>query len=131
MILRRILIVDDDEIVAMTFQSILEILPNCEVVIAHSGEQALRLFEQQPFNLLITDYKMPDTNGVLLATRVRQLYPRTIIFVITAYGDDELREQAARVSIRRVLDKPVDFTELRAVVLEALGQWDSWRQGDG
>jgi CheY-like chemotaxis protein len=131
MTLRRILIVDDDETVAMTFQSILEILPNCEFAIANSGEQALRLFERQPFNLLITDYRMPNTNGIMLAKRVRQLYPQTITVVVTAYGNDELREQAARASVWRVLDKPVNFTELHAVVLEALGQSESWRKEDG
>jgi CheY-like chemotaxis protein len=120
--LRRILIVDDDEKVALFFQAILETLPNCQVAIATSGEEALQLFEQQPFNLLITDYRMPGTDGMTLAMRVRQLYPQAVIVMITAYGDDELREQAARASIWRILDKPVGFAEFRAAVLEALGQ---------
>ena len=82
--LQRILIVDDEENVALTFQDSLERLPNCEVAIATNGEQALQLFEQQPFDLLITDYKMPDMDG----GRVRQLYRRTAIIMITAYGSE-------------------------------------------
>jgi CheY-like chemotaxis protein len=119
--LQRILIVDDEENVALTFQDSLERLPNCEIAIATNGEQALHLFEQQPFDLLITDYKMPGTDGITLAARVRQLYPRTVIIMITAYGDERLREQAARASIQRVLDKPVGLAKIRRVALEALG----------
>ena len=120
--LRRILIVDDEENIALTLQDGLERLANCEIAIATSGEQALGLFEQQPFDLLITDYKMPGTDGITLAARVRQLYPRTVIIMITAYGDETLREQAARASIQRVLDKPVGLAEVRCVALEALGR---------
>ena len=124
--LRRILIVDDEENVALTLQDGLERLPNCEINIATNGEQALQLFEQQPFDLLITDYKMPGTDGITLAARVRQLYPRTIIIMITAYGDETLREQAARVSIQRVLDKPVGLAKIRCVALEALGRVEEY-----
>ena len=124
--LRRILIVDDEENIAMTLQDGLERLPNCEIAIATSGEQALWLFEQQSFDLLITDYKMPGTDGITLAARVRQLYPRTIIIMITAYGDETLREQAARASIQRVLDKPVGLAEVRCVALEALGRVEEY-----
>ncbi len=124
--LRRILIVDDEENVALTFQDSLERLPNCEIAIATNGEQALQLFEQQPFDLLITDYKMPGTDGITLAARVRQLYPRTVIIMITAYGDETLREQTARVSIQRVLDKPVGLGEIRCVALEALGRVEEY-----
>lgn len=118
--LRRILIVDDEEYVVLTLQEGLKKLPNCEVVVATSGKQALGLFEQQPFDLLITDYKMPGMDGMMLAARVRQLYPRTAIIVITAYPGETLCEQARRVSVQRILDKPVGLVELRSVALEAL-----------
>jgi len=118
--LRRILIVDDEEIVALGLQGGLEMLSDCEVAIATDGEEALRLFEQQAFDLLITDYRMPGTDGMTLATRIRQLYPQTAIIMITAYASNALREQAARVAIHRVMDKPVKLAEIRSAALEAL-----------
>ena len=119
---RRILVVDDEEMVAMIIQEGLESLPNCQVVMATSGEQALQLFAQQPFDLVITDYKMPGVSGLTLAARIRQLYPQTVIIMITAYGDDILRDLAAQVSILRILDKPVKLKEIRDTTLEALEQ---------
>jgi CheY-like chemotaxis protein/anti-sigma regulatory factor (Ser/Thr protein kinase) len=120
--MRRILVVDDEENVALTLQAGLERLPNCEVTVATSGEQALQLFEQQPFDLVVTDYKMPGTDGMMLAARIRQKYPETAIVMITAYSSDELREQAARASIQHILDKPVKLTEVRSAALEALSR---------
>lgn len=127
---RRILVVDDEENVALTLQAGLEKLPNCEVEVATDGEQALQLFEQRPFNLLVTDYKMPGTDGMTLATRVRQTYPQTAIVMITAYSNDDLREQAARASIQHILDKPVKLTEVRSAAMEALGQSDGQSEGE-
>jgi CheY-like chemotaxis protein len=119
---RQVLVVDDEVLVAVTLQEALKKLPNCEVAVATSGEQALRLLDGQSFDLVITDYKMPGTDGMTLATRVRELHPRTVIIMITAYGDHELRKRAAIASIRRILDKPVSLREIRQVALEAFDQ---------
>jgi CheY-like chemotaxis protein len=120
--LQRILVVDDDVHVAQTIQAGLESLPNCEVEIAAGSEQALQAFEQKPFDLLITDYRMPGIDGILLATRARQLYPRTVTIMITAYDNDTLRKRAVGASIRCILDKPVGLGEIRNIALEALEQ---------
>jgi len=129
--LRHILIVEDEENVATTLQYMLKKLPRCNITIAGGGEQALRLFERQPFDLLITDYKMPDMDGMTLAARVRQSYPQTVIIMITAYGDDALREQAAHISVQHVLDKPVELVEIRSAALEALSRLENGQAGAG
>jgi len=118
--IRRILIVDDEESVALTLREGLRKLPRCEIVVTLSGQQALRLFEEQPFDLLITDYKMPDISGVVLASRIRQRYPSTGIIMITAYGHDLIQDPVAACAIHRVLHKPIRLTEIRDVALETL-----------
>jgi CheY-like chemotaxis protein len=122
---RRIMIVDDEESVAFTLGEGLKTLSDCEITVVTSGEQAWRYFEEQVFDLLVTDYKLPDMDGMTLARRVRRLYPRTSIVMITAYGDDALREQASRVAIHRVLDKPVGIKEIRSVASEALEETEN------
>ena len=118
----RILIVDDEEFVAFTLQEGLEKLPNCEVMITDNGREALRLFEEQPFDLLITDYKMPEMSGVALATQIRQKYPGTGVVMVTAYSNDLLRDPSAAAAIQRVLDKPVKLSEIRNVAQETLNE---------
>jgi nitrogen-specific signal transduction histidine kinase len=118
----RILIVDDEEFVAFTLQEGLEKLPNCEVMITDNGKEALRLFEEQPFDLLITDYKMPEMTGVALATQIRRKYPETGVVMVTGYSNDLLRDPSAAAAIQRVLDKPVKLSEIRNVAQETLNE---------
>jgi DNA-binding NtrC family response regulator len=73
---------------------------------------------------------MPDTNGIDLAKRIEKLYPDTVIIMITAYGDDMLREEAAQSPIRRIMDKPVQIAEIRDVTMEALGRLEEQYEGD-
>jgi CheY-like chemotaxis protein len=118
---RRILVVDDEENVALTLRLSLEKLPLCETTVATSGAQALELLERQPFDLLITDYLMPGLDGLALVTRVRQLYPQIQIIMLTACCDERLHRQAAGVSIQRILGKPIKLEEIREVASSVLG----------
>ncbi len=117
--LQRILIVDDEEYVALTLRDGLEKLPNCEIIAATSGNEALSYFAQQPFDLLITDYKMPDIDGITLTTKIQQLYPRTASIIITAYGDRI--PHGAPIDVP-VLDKPVTLAQIRTATLETLAK---------
>jgi CheY-like chemotaxis protein len=118
--LRRILVVDDDVSVAQTLQEGLERLPNCEVVAVTEPQQALELFTQAPFDLLITDYQMRGMNGLTLAAHAHRLHPQTTTIIITAYGERVLREETDGLPIHRVLDKPVKLAEIRSIALQAL-----------
>jgi two-component system sensor histidine kinase EvgS len=120
---RNILIVDDDENVALSLQDGLATLPNCGIVVATDGDQALQVFGRRPFDLLITDYNMPGMDGMTLARRVRQLYPQTAIIMITGYSSDVLRDQADSADIRCILDKPTRLVEIRSAALQALRNW--------
>ncbi len=122
--LHRILVVDDDQHVATSLQLGLNTLPNCEVVATTQAGDALKLFDRQPFDLLITDYMMPGMDGLTLATHVQQSYPQTATIIITAYGESMLHERAAGPMIRYVLDKPVKLAEIRQAASEALREAD-------
>ncbi len=117
---QHILVVDDEEIVRMTLRGGLERMPDCDVVVAASGEEALCLFEKQSFDLLITDYKMPGIDGQTLAEHVRRLYPATVIIMLTAYSSEDLLEWAARASVHSILDKPAKLATVRAAAAKAL-----------
>ncbi len=119
---RRILLVDDEVNQLVILRSGLAKLPNCEVTVATDGWQALSLFAQQVFDLLITDYHMPKMDGLTLATTVRQQYPSTQIIMLTAFGDEILGEHAEEGLVRLVLEKPIDIRHIRSAVLRVLDQ---------
>jgi CheY-like chemotaxis protein len=115
-------VVDDERNVALFLQAALEHLPDCDVRAATSGEQALCFLEQDSFDLLITDYRMPGMGGVGLAARARELHPRMVIVIITAFADDALYRAIAGAGVRKVVHKPVRMGEIRALALQALGR---------
>ena len=113
---RRILIVDDDEGVAFTLQSVLERLPNTEILVANSGVKALELFSQKSFDLVFTDYKMPNMNGFELTTALHVINPSVMVIMITAHSNLPFQAE----SVHRYLKKPLDIKEIRQTAEDAL-----------
>jgi CheY-like chemotaxis protein len=120
--MQRILVVEHNQSVALTLRDGLERLVDCEVSVAVSGEQALQLVEQGPFDVLITDYKMPGTDGLDLVKRIQALCPHTRVVMVTGYRDDMLWQQPAVGLVWSILDKPVGLDEIRSAVSDALGR---------
>lgn len=118
---KRILVVDDEQSIIWMLEEALSELPNCEVVSASNAAQALQLFEESAFDLVITDYKMPETNGLTLAKQIRSANEQTNIIMLTAYSHTNLLAAAEDISIRHVLHKPIKLAEIRRIASETLG----------
>jgi PAS domain S-box-containing protein len=82
----RVLCVDDDTLVLMNTTAMLEELGH-EVIEAHSGAQALDLFEREPVDLVITDHAMPKMTGSELAQALRARRPEVPILLATGYAE--------------------------------------------
>ena len=120
-VLKRILIVDDDERVLFVLHHTLMRMDNgYEVVTAHGGREALDRFGEWPFDLVITDLRMPDMDGLELTGGIRALDSSVAVIWITAYGCYKVRDEAARLAVCACLDKPLEIAEIRQAVREAL-----------
>jgi len=114
---QRILIVDDDQAILLTLAASIEkVNPTYEVVTCKSGEEALTHIANCRFALLLTDYSMPGMNGLDLARVVQERSPETRIIMMTAYGSDTLRAQAAELNLSDFIDKPFTVKEIRDVI---------------
>lgn len=121
----RVLVVDDEPTVALIIQQALKRLPDCDIVTASNGHDAWQLFQKESFDLLITDYNMPDMDGMTLARHVRHQSPRTVVIMITAYSSPQLTDATTDTIIQQVLNKPIGISEIRHLVLEALKHVES------
>lgn len=118
---KRILVVDDEEQVLFTLQhALMGLGGEYEIVTARDGCEALERVTAMPFDLVITDLRLPGMDGVTLTEAIRTLNPNTAVIWITAYGCREVQAQAARLGVYRCLDKPVEIGEIRKIALEAL-----------
>ncbi len=109
-----ILIVDDQPAVATSLADILGI-KGFKVYAAFSGAEALETLANHLVDILLTDVRMPDMNGITLYREVRKKYPYVTTFLMTAYAADEIIQQGMREGIKTVLTKPLDIDLLIAI----------------
>ncbi|MDW8103776.1 MAG: diguanylate cyclase [Armatimonadota bacterium] len=109
----RVLIAEDDNVSRLILRRALEDL-NFSVVAARDGEEAWHLYQQQPFPLVISDWMMPDVDGLELCRRIRaqQNEGYTYFILLTARDSREDRLHAMEVGADDFLSKPLDRAEL-------------------
>ncbi|HEV8512423.1 MAG TPA: sigma-54 dependent transcriptional regulator [Cyclobacteriaceae bacterium] len=83
--MNKVLIIDDEENLRSLLARIVQ-LEGYIVIEAGNAKAALKILEQETFQVIITDVKLPDVNGVDLTAKIKSLYPATEIIVLTAYG---------------------------------------------
>jgi len=116
---KRILVVDDEEIVRY---SLVNILRNSgyEVEDVPSAEEALKLIYEKQYHLVLTDLVLEGMGGLELLENVKVISPRTLVIVITGYGSIKTAVTALRLSVYDYLLKPCDENELLLRVRRAL-----------
>lgn len=110
---RRILVVDDDEIIRVLFEKTLEELGH-SVTTAESGSSGLKFVERFDFDLVFLDLKMPGMDGAELLRRIRGIKPELLVIVITGYPDSEMMSRALAQGPFGIMNKP--FAESDIVI---------------
>ena len=116
----NILVVDDDPIMIRLLSLMLE-REGYAVHGATSGADALTLLIDQPIDIMLTDYSMPQMNGVELIRETRKTHPNLIIYIVTAYSADYLEHYGSVEGVQEVLSKPLEiqpFLVMLATVLK-------------
>ena len=123
----RILLVDDDSAVLEALRRVLSRLGHT-VVLARDGAEALRLYKQEPTDIVLTDLIMPGKEGVELIQELRRGFPEAKIIAMSGGGRIDSRDLlkiARHVGADRILAKPFGEAELAAVLAELLGPPDA------
>ena len=83
--MKTVLFIDDHEVLANLSCEILE-MQGYRAVSAYDGADALRKFDQDAFDILVTDFRMSGMNGVELAQKVHEKHPEIPVILVTGYG---------------------------------------------
>ncbi|MBV9501861.1 MAG: sigma-54-dependent Fis family transcriptional regulator [Acidobacteriaceae bacterium] len=116
----RLLVVDDERNIRVRLASFFE---GCGHVVqtAESGKEALELlFSNEPADLVLTDYKMAELNGVELLQQIKHQAPDTTVILMTAYGTIENAVVAMKAGAYDYLAKPFSLEQVQHVVERAL-----------
>ncbi len=116
----RIFVVDDHRDIAEGLADVLR-LHGHEVEVAFNGEQAIRIFREQDFDIAFMDVMMPGMNGVESFLEIRKIKPDAKVIMMTGYSVEQLLDQAIENGAYGVLHKPVGMDD----VLEALERVNS------
>jgi len=115
----RILVVDDERSMRELLAIVLK-REGHQVRLAENGRSAIDLLEKEPFELLISDVKMPDVSGVQVLAAAQRVNPGIIGIMITAYASTESAVEALRLGAYDYLSKPFNVDELKLKVSKAL-----------
>ena len=117
----RILVVDDELIVRESLIGWLN-KSGHDVTGAEGGRQALEMLNEQDYDLVFLDIKMPDMNGIEVLERLKADYPQTMVVMITAYGSIDTAIQAMKCGANDYMMKPFEPEQLALLVEKLLQQ---------
>lgn len=110
--LLRVLVVDDEDLIRWT---LCKALRKRGHTVIEAGDGASGLFAisegKEPFDVVVLDYRLPDRQDLSLLEDVKRLSPKSAVFMMTAYGDRDMRSRAATSGALAVVDKPFRVTE--------------------
>lgn len=118
----RVLVVEDEALIRW---SIAETLVHAghTVVEASNATMAVQALTEtrEPIDVVLLDYRLPDSSDLALLASVRQLRPESAVVMMTAYGTPEVTKGALELGAHRVVSKPFDMHTLESLVLDAYG----------
>jgi len=96
-----------------------------DVTAASNGFKALEQLKNYEYRMMITDFNMPEMNGIELATRVRKQHPGTRVVLVTADASQAIIDGDVGAGIFEIFFKPIDFRRLVATIRSSLSKLEA------
>jgi DNA-binding NtrC family response regulator len=120
---RRVLIVDDEPLVVKSLEALLALVGDYEVLGFTSCRAALEAIRTRPCDVAVSDFLMPEMDGVSFLKEVRRQYVEVPLIILTGYADKESAIRAINeLGLYQYLEKPWKNDDLLAVIDGALNQ---------
>ena len=117
---QQILLVDDEPNVLSSLQRLFRKM-DCDITLASDGEQAIQCLQEKPFDVVLSDIRMPNVDGVELLSHIAEHYPDTQRIAMTGYADMEATINSINLGkISHYVEKPWDDQQLVQLVKNAL-----------
>jgi two-component system, OmpR family, response regulator len=123
---KKALIVDDTKSIRLLLTTCLETM-NYEVLSAANGEEALKLFQSNNFDIALMDIKMPEISGTEVLRRIRSLGIQVPVIIMTAFGTVKNAVECTKLGAVAYLQKPFTADKIRTVLnqIENLSTYDN------
>ena len=108
----KILVVDDEALLREMLQKGLIQRGGFSVEVAQNGVEAIEKIEKDVFDLVLTDLKMPEMDGMELLKVIKGTRPEMLVIMMTAYGSIDTAVEAMKIGADDYITKPIDFNDL-------------------
>jgi len=115
----RILVVDDEDIVRASCSRTLS-PEGYEVRLAKNGVEGLKMASEERFDLVLTDLKMPDMDGIEVLRIIKEKWPETAVIIVTGYQTVDTAVKAIKLGAYDYIEKPFTPDALISAVAEAM-----------
>ncbi|MBM7609007.1 two-component system response regulator (stage 0 sporulation protein F) [Lysinibacillus composti] len=119
--MKKILIVDDQKGIQLLLQEVFK-KEGYKTLLASTGVEAIRLLEADRVGCVLLDMKIPGMNGIEILKRMKDMNIHLPIFMMTAFGDEELMNQAYELGVSKFFTKPFNIFDVRDEVKAAMAE---------
>ncbi len=116
--INKVLVVDDEPLILNFLKEILVRLKK-SVTICPDGKAAIERIEKENFDLIITDMKMPQKNGLEVLKKAKKINPNCLVIIISAYGTVEDAVEAMNLGAFNYLLKPFSYDSIETIIRKA------------
>lgn len=124
---QTVLIIDDEKDVHYSFRRLLEKEP-LDILSAESGDEGIRQARKSQPDLVVMDIRMGQTNGLDTLKELRQINPKQVVIMMTAYGTSQTAIEAMKLGAYDYVLKPFDIPQLKELLFEALNAARAMKQ---
>jgi DNA-binding NtrC family response regulator len=108
---KKILLIDDDEWIRDSLSLFFE-SEGCELLALETAEEGEEVLSKQPYDIIIADYKLPGMNGLEFFEHIKTQGSPVVKILITAYGSEEVMNEANTIGIVNIMEKPLTTTAI-------------------
>ncbi len=120
--MKKVMIVEDEELILQGIRNILdwEALGLMVVHMARDGAEALKLWEEEPVDIVVTDISMPEMDGLTLLRKIREKEEKVRFIILTGYDEFSYAREAVRLDVENYILKPINEEELERQLKETV-----------
>lgn len=119
--MKKILIIDDDTFICEVLNRHLQ-NNKYNTEIAYNGKNALHLFKKSDFDLVLCDFRLPDTSGLELMQQIRTINKNIPVVIMTAYADVRMAVKLMKLGAADYITKPIQQEELLALIKKQIAE---------
>ncbi|GBD97498.1 MAG TPA: response regulator [Nitrospirae bacterium] len=115
----KILIIDDEELICWSLKKIFE-KEEYSVNCAHTGDDALRKLNENRYDIVITDLKLPDVRGLEIVKKIKEMAVDTVVIVMSSYFPEPVVDDVMKHGVFRCVNKPFEINDIISDVKDAM-----------